>query len=452
MILSLKELKKYTKRDNNNKLRHKDMSEKSTHIDANGYFVYKKRYPDVSTILSGQQIIIEEFCKTAVFVFDTNSLLVPYLVGKKGLKEITRIYKKVLDPKRTFVTAHSLREFAKNRSSKISELYTEVDKALSEIPSIKDFNYPILADMDAYKNLVKCKEDIQKHLKDYKNALQNIQKGINGWNWFDPVTCLYSEIFKKDNIFESNQTDEELAKEFQERMQHDIPPGNKDKSKDENAIGDFLIWKCILEIAKLHNQDVVFVTNDEKNDWMLKGNKKSISPRFELVDEFYRITKKRFTCLNFADFLEIQGATKEVVTEVETLAEEIEQGRPTNIIKLLNEISKVLRHFINHAAHGKITKEDLYIEDKYIYSLVKEFESSWEMQVIKHPLLYDFRSEIYQIADWLSKITSLNAEINYQVIRMKKNTYDKQTELIVTARNCYEMIVEVLQLFNSYTS
>ena len=47
--------------------------------DDKNYFLYKRQYPDAVAILNGEQIDMPEFCKKAVFVFDTNSLLVPYM-------------------------------------------------------------------------------------------------------------------------------------------------------------------------------------------------------------------------------------------------------------------------------------------------------------------------------------------------------------------------------------
>src|ERR1700749_326346 len=107
------------------------------------HFLYARQFPDPLAILNGQQINMPEFCKTAVFVFDTNSLLVPYKVGEDSLNEITRIYKSFEGQKKIYVAAHSLREFAKHRSNKISELFTEIDKTLSALPAIREFNYPI---------------------------------------------------------------------------------------------------------------------------------------------------------------------------------------------------------------------------------------------------------------------------------------------------------------------
>ena len=390
------------------------------------YFLYSRQYPKTLSILEGQQINMPKFCEDALFVFDTNSLLVPYNVGSESLNEIKRILETVLTPDRIFVSAHTLREFAKHRSSKISELFTEIDKALSSLPSIKEFNYPILGELESYKDLKDCKVQIASSVKHYKETLQSLQNGINEWNWFDPVTKLYNSIFKEDNIIDASTDEAALTTEFNERMEDDIPPGNKDKSKPENAIGDFLIWKSILELGKKKKTNVVFVTNDEKNDWMLKGNKKSISTRFELVDEFFRYTENRFTCLNFADFLKIQGATKEVILEVETIVEANDNKKNVDALSSLNKIYVIIKRFINN---GSEPGEDSYIEDDAINKFITEFSNNWEEEILGNPSLLKIKDAFYGIDDILLKIKSLNGEVHYQAIRMKRSTYDQQIEL-----------------------
>jgi len=410
------------------------MSEKKTAIDTTGYFLYKELYPDFSTILKGEQIEMPVFCKSALFVLDTNSLLVPYLVGAKGLAEIKRIFETLLASNSIYVASHTLREFAKNRSLKISELYTEIDKALSQLPSIKDFNYPILSDMADYQTLLECKKEIAGSVSKYKKTLQDLQKGINGWNWFDPVTSLYSNIFTNTNIVDNNESEAELIADFILRMEKGIPPGNKDQAKPENAIGDYLIWKSILSLSKSNGKDIVFVTNDEKNDWMLKGNKKSISTRFELVDEFFRETGKHFACLNFADFLEIHGALEEVVTEVESkVVEQDIKVLNNNVFNNLNRITNIVKRFLSYA-NTTNQDDDVFIEDSEFHTIAREFTNSWERALDERPHLEALKHEFYNLDDILSKIISLNAEISYQAVRMKRSTYNHQKELVSRCR------------------
>ncbi|WCT11996.1 PIN domain-containing protein [Mucilaginibacter jinjuensis] len=405
------------------------------------YFLYKKQYPDHLSILSGHKLDLNKFIKSAIFVIDANSLLVPYNLGQESLKEIRRIYLDVLKPERLIVPAHALREFAKHRSIKISELFTEVDKALSTIPVIKDLNYPILEDLKPYKDLLAFKKEFAEHIKPYKTILKDLQASVNEWNWFDPVTQLYHDVFTASNIIETTLDEVNLIKEFEDRMNNNIPPGNQDKAKDVNSIGDFLIWKSILEYAKAKKVDIVLVTNDEKNDWMLKGNKKSISTRFELVDEFCRYTDgQQFICLNFEDFLKIQGAQESVVIEVATAVVQSNQVNDyyNRLGNGLNAVNTIITSFLNNPTGP----DDNYMNSDTFSSLSKNL-----IELLRNEEINVFLGKRAELADKviynLTIMNSLNYEIHYQAIRMKRNTFNQQSDLRKLCQLTLPLIEEI---------
>ena len=51
------------------------------------------------------------------------------------------------------------------------------------------------------------------------------------------------------------------------RYRDKVPPGYKDASKDDGGIGDFLIWKTLLQLGSKEKKDFVFVTGEQKPDW-----------------------------------------------------------------------------------------------------------------------------------------------------------------------------------------
>lgn len=88
----------------------------------------------------------------------------------------------------------------------------------------------------------------------------------------------------------------EIYKTGDERYANKIPPGYKDRKKqqgDSNRFGDLIIWYQIIDKAKLEKKDIIFVTDDEKEDWweMYEGNK--TGPCHELIREFRNNTDNR---------------------------------------------------------------------------------------------------------------------------------------------------------------
>jgi hypothetical protein len=84
---------------------------------------------------------------------------------------------------------------------------------------------------------------------------------------------------------------EGLYAEAERRFENQIPPGFKDKGKPKpERYGDFLIWRQILSCAQNRSCAVVFITDDSKEDWILRASGRTISIRPELREEFYAVS------------------------------------------------------------------------------------------------------------------------------------------------------------------
>lgn len=121
----------------------------------------------------------------------------------------------------------------------------------------------------------------------------------------------------------------EIYKECEQHYKESIPPGFKDwKDKEHEGkrhqSGDLIIWRQILDYAKTHDTDIIFVTEDQKVDWWHKDGDIIISPREELLLEFRTKTGKKLLMYRQNGFLndanvEVKDTTKE---EVKIISEE----------------------------------------------------------------------------------------------------------------------------------
>jgi hypothetical protein len=426
--------------------------------EAKNYFSLKKSYPDINSIIFRPGIGFKNLTKDAVFVIDTNTLLAPFNTGKKTIEEIRKTYTKLIKEDRLYIPAHALREFARNRSIKISELFSNIDKHLSSIPSLGNFEYPILGELEAYKNLSEVIDKIKADLKEYKKNLQELKSGITKWNWEDPVSSMYSTTFTAQIIIENEQEEEELLKEYKDRITNNFPPGNKDKAKEDNSIGDFLIWKVILELGKTKSKNIIFVSNDEKNDWMLKANKESISTRYELVDEFYRYTGFGFACMTFTDFLESQGVQVDT-NEFENLTipftpsiEIDSRGRTikyTESIQALKTVASIINDFISDSISPQDV-DDLFIDNPLFEPSARHYMHNWRSEVyltIESPIIYF--DKLAELEILLDEIISLNFRIRYEHAKARMPTDEFSQKLIMICRNFYNLYLEVYPMLRS---
>lgn len=404
--------------------------------DNKNNFIYNKQFPESKSILLRKGKGIKEIFKSAIFVLDANSLLAPYNIGKENIEEIGKTYLRLISKGKLYIPEHALKEFAKNRSTRISELFTNIDNHLSNLPSIKLFEYPILGELDPYKKLKTNRDAILEQIKDYKKNLEDLKSGIIDWNWSDPVTTMYQSTFNETIIISPFGSEEELSKEYNERIYDEIPPGNKDKTKEKNAIGDFLIWKSILELGKKKKTDIIFVSNDEKNDWLLKGNQKSISTKFELVDEYYRYTEGYdFMSITFKSFLDLEGLDidiSEVFKQFDDIfktSKKISYDKNTSL-KALGEINNLINDYINEA------EDNLYESyiNQNIYSLIEIFINNYKPDFFDTPDWTIYFDYFFLFNQWLTEIKSLNNEIIYNIYRHKRDTRTESIKMLALCK------------------
>ncbi|KAA0990902.1 PIN domain-containing protein [Dyadobacter aurulentus] len=294
-------------------------------------FIKSEIYPSALGILGFSPKSIEEIKEDCIFVIDTNALLIPYTIDSKSLEEIRSVYLNLRDQNRLLLPAQVVREFADNRPTKLKELHSALSKKMSSVQTLNFGKYPILERNGIYEEILTLEKEINAKLKQYRKLSNDLIKHIKGWSWNDPVSVIYKEIFTDDKIIELNTKQEDIQKDLENRLRHNIPPGFKDHKKDDMGVGDLIIWLTILQIAS-PGRNVIFISNDSKNDWFYQSENSSLYSRFELSHEFHRITNGgSFQMIKLSELLELFGVGQEVVENVraeERLPEKLEGVDP----------------------------------------------------------------------------------------------------------------------------
>jgi len=280
-------------------------------------FIIEKVFPSPESLLKTVYPPLNELLKDCLFVLDANTMLAPFLVGKDSLQDVAAVLKQLVEKDRLFLPEQAIREYARHRAAKIADAYGHIKQCLSEIPQKpKEIKIPMFENLAAYKSAVESSEKVVATIKEFKAQLHLLEQEVRNWNWNDPVSKLYGELFAPTHIISHGKNHEELSADLAHRVTHGIPPGFMDKSKDDGGIGDILIWHSILKLGKDRHQNVIFITNDGKADWMVKLGDEPLFPRFELVEEFHRETNQFFNILRFDRFLLNMGAGKATVAQI----------------------------------------------------------------------------------------------------------------------------------------
>lgn len=267
----------------------------------------------------------------STIVFDTCALLdLHYLT-----KDIQYVVKDILQflSGRIWIPAHVVDEYNRNYpgifAKVIAERYNDKDvqkdKLVENLKQLikqndSEYYHPYMdtAELAHIKALV---TDIEPKIADAKTTIslqyQKRRKEINdskakdflheiviGLDSGEPFT--FAEI--KQIIAEGNT-----------RFANQTPPGYKDREtkRGMRQYGDLIIWKEILRYAKDDNHNILFITNDIKEDWVftedMKKDQMSIkpqdeeigNPRRELLCEFEEETGKKIWIIQTAQFIKL---------------------------------------------------------------------------------------------------------------------------------------------------
>lgn len=308
---------------------------------ASNFYTLKDIYPESSDALFFELKKIDEIKNEALILLDTNILLLPYKTNSESLNAIKQVYSRLISTDQLYVPSQAIREFLKNRPEKLSEIVEALNKKSSTSFQYVD-SYPVLTNLEEYSKLTELGVVLKEKIKEYQSNIRNIMLSMQSWTWDDPVSSVYKELFVNRILKDIEIND--LEKELDKRNTLSQPPGFKDKGKDVNASGDFIIWKEILEFASEKNKHVIFISADEKGDWWHQSGGKALYPRFELVDEFRRVTKgNSFHILSLSKLLKIFDTQENIVKSVEETENEISE-QVINNTKEFNDYPEYRRH------------------------------------------------------------------------------------------------------------
>lgn len=259
---------------------------------------------------------------TALIFPDTNVLLAPYRGSTETLEAIRKVYATLRTAERIIVPAQVAREFARNRLDLLAEAHKYVRDARSVSVNGKFEAPPILQGLPDYVEARRQLDAATEAIKTYRSALDRLADLMAGWQTRDPVLETYEKLFDTKSVRELSlgaQTVEEIRAA---RYAAKIPPGFRDKNKDDGGIGDLVIWLTILEAAAAADKDAIFVTEEAKVDWFHRSADQKLFPRYELMEEFRaNVPGRAFSIMTLAELLKVHGASERVVAEVRKAAD-----------------------------------------------------------------------------------------------------------------------------------
>ena len=404
-------------------------------------FLLEELYPDVSNIFNTEMLPVGEIKDDCVVVLDTSALLFPYKVNKDSLQEITKTYRYLIDSLRLIVPAHAAREFVEQRPKHLTDLYQKLsDYRSTYMLSPKNLDrYSLTQPLPEFTDLEKLETKIEGEVsemrKEHAAAMRGLLEKVRSWRWNDPVSEAYKSLFSSDVIFGPDIDRDQLVKEAKRRKRYSIPPRYKDvrdakrdtKQAIRNLYGDLKIWFTVLEAAK-RGKHLIFVSTDEKPDWYHQSGNAKLYSRFELLEEYKQASNgKAFYALRLSELLNLYGASREVVEEVEQ--EEVSTGDSPFKNNLSKAQDAVLNWWFDYSYDGRGGRRsdefdlDLhYRSEEFIHNT-----ASFIVQVIEVAYIGNFDiPEVRRKAKRLSKAVEKQGYDGGKLFVIFENEYDAE--------------------------
>ncbi len=222
-------------------------------------------------------------------------------------------------------------EYHRNREGRIPEQRQVLDRLLRDIESLDGTlerlalpeHHPVL-DMTVTRQL---QEQV-------KQALTTLTRQVVDARDATPERAERDEILERvTDLYEGRvgppfSTDQirQLTTEGAQRYAQSIPPGFKDRDKEEpRRYYDLIVWKQILSESAAHNdrpaRPTLFVTSDRKDDWWRRQGDSLVGPRTELIREHLNVVGTDFLMYTPDQFLQDARTYLEIRVASETIVD-----------------------------------------------------------------------------------------------------------------------------------
>lgn len=268
----------------------------------------KRHFPLFYSDVKSEKI---EAIKNGLIFLDTNVLLHFFRLGESFAQTFFQMLERVHD--RVYIPYQVAKEYHPKYVELCISLCKSYENAIQETNNLKD---PVKqlsdskADYVRFLDKVFKKEVEQEFIKQvekvkekYKQNIQFLKKELEEGTLFTKVGDFFS-----DKVLEklSQEEMESTIKKGKDRYDNKIPPGYLDEKKGDNIYGDLIIWEEIIKFISLKPEInyAIFVSDDVKEDWILKICGERHGPRYELIEEFSSRANARFFKMTVDSFID----------------------------------------------------------------------------------------------------------------------------------------------------
>lgn len=309
-------------------------------------------YGDFAGYASVGEENIESALKSGLVVLDTNALLHLYSFHGQARQDFLDILTKL--GSRLFVPHQVMEEFWRNRrqalidnSRKFKER-EEIGVLWSDFQRKYDrwHRRAVSRAENKSETFTAVEQSVKKLLGEMTAHEEKITTtGVDTPTFEDEVLTHLERILEgRVGAMPSPEERREMQIEGERRVKERIPPGYEDKAKaDKRSVGDYFVWaQAIREAESMSpSPDLVFITQDNKEDWWLYPGTEEQRARPELVAEYRERTQGNLYLLRTVSLLDYGSAVG-----IDVSPDTLDQAR--NVDEEQNQADWKLQHMATY--------------------------------------------------------------------------------------------------------
>jgi len=224
-----------------------------------------------------------ELWQTALLSFDASALLNIYAYSSNTRDELMKLLE--ANRERVRLPHQFGLEYSRNRAIVIVKQVNNYSQADKDLESFEKKH------LHPKKEHPHLSAESVNAISAVRSELSARRKEIEMLIASDPYASRILDIFTEKLSSRPTEQDLKLLHDTAAaRYAKSVPPGYSDlKEKGApDAYADYIGWYQLIEIAKREQKGFIFVTDDLKDDWWLIIKDRTIGPRPELIEEFFR--------------------------------------------------------------------------------------------------------------------------------------------------------------------
>lgn len=307
-----------------------------------------------------------------IFSFDTNVLLHIYSYTPETRERFFEILNKLSE--RIWIPHQVAYEYQKNRLYVIAaqiKAYEDIEKIL--IKNFYELRTELFKDYKRHPfiNTQEIVADIEKAIEQVRIKIQTIK--LNHPNYLDVDELRDTLTNLLDGKVGKPYSEEELEAIYQKaekRFIYKKPPGYKDAKKTvPKSYGDVIIWFQIIDYAREQQKPIIFITDDDKEDWWLKYEGETLEPRPDLIQEILSevgVDNFHFYMYHSAQFIDYAEKFLNLPIQPEAVQEAIEIMMQDSAAKRIEVESNYLRS-IGYDSSNQVLEIEMRRGEVYQY-------------------------------------------------------------------------------------